>query len=106
MRLQRGIAQLRDELHLGLGLTEPRAGRPFRRLFTVGARECMPACSEEHELTEGPHRLLPRPALEQESAGGLEDEIALYGGNALELRRERVQDAGIEWRALRDVLGV
>lgn len=66
---------------------------------------CMPG-SEEEQLTERPHRLLPGPALKQESAGGLEDEVALHSGKALELRGERVQDAGVEGRALRDVLGV
>lgn len=44
--------------------------------------------------------------MKKEPARRLEDKVALYRGEALELRSERVQDTGIERRAQSDVLRV
>ena len=54
-------------------------------------------------LTEGPSGLLVRPVLEEESPGCLEDEVALYRSEPLELRRYRIEDACVKRRALGDV---
>ncbi len=48
-------------------------------------------------LTESPRVLLARCLLEEEPTGCLEDEVTVEGGKALELRRDGVQDASVEW---------
>ena len=67
--------------------------------------------SGEHDtrgaaLTERPCWLLARPLFQEEPPGGCEDKVALYGCDALELGRERIEYARVEGRAFLDVVRV
>jgi len=58
------------------------------------------------KLTERPHLLPSGQILQEESRGGLENNISLKSGHSLELRRDDRSVASIKWGSLRRGGGV